>query len=602
MSLTADEIDRVCRLVDEIAGIQWDKSKAYLIESRLPSLLADFGCASFGDLVTQVREGKNPALRTAFIDAITTRETLFFRDEGPFDALKHKALPEIIDAKQGTPFAKRIRIWSAACSSGQEPYSIGIVLCDLFDDIESWDVEILATDLSPAALESASKGLYSDFEMSRGVPHTIRNRFFEKQPTGWRICEKVRRLVRFEPRNLLEPFQSMGPFDAVFCRNVAIYFDEKTRRDLFERLAGVLSTHGALFVGSSENLSSYGERWKPLHHCRGVFYLPNRASVGPVATREGLGTAGVPTASRVPSRRPLAAGTDPTLTPRELSRTVTPNAARHVATAAVATVASATSATRVGTSVLAGAGARTPAANKAARPIASGTASPTAATRQPGSPNGSAIRPATSAARPGSLGTPVGAGVAAPRAVSSTASPANAVSRTTATATAQRVAATPRAATAVSATAQRATASKTPSPAPRAATAVPPTAVAKSVATTVARSTTTGSTTGAVRPGAPAARPATPQTSAAGPSRTAAAAVTVRPLVSATTGPTKAVVSTTSTGRTTLNGAARAAAPTSALASTPTAPTPASSRSSTVAKPTVVGTARSLATSATARK
>uniref|UniRef100_A0A7C2JZX6 protein-glutamate O-methyltransferase n=1 Tax=Schlesneria paludicola TaxID=360056 RepID=A0A7C2JZX6_9PLAN len=294
MKLTEDDISRVCRLVDELSGIQWDASKTYLIETRLPGLLREHQCATLAELVAKVRSGTDPRVRAAFIDAITTRETLFFRDESPFEALKHKALPEIIDAKAGTPFARRLRLWSAACSSGQEPYSLGIVLRELIDDLDDWDVQILATDISPAALAAASKGVYSDFEVSRGLSPHLRDRYFTKVPGGWKISDEIRALVCFDNRNLLKPFGTLGSFDVIFCRNVAIYFDAPVKRDLFERLAGVLAPHGTLFVGSSENLSTFGERWKPQYHCRGVFYQPNRrppATPNPAATaRPALST------------------------------------------------------------------------------------------------------------------------------------------------------------------------------------------------------------------------------------------------------------------------------------------------------------------------
>lgn len=310
MKLTEDEISRVCRLVDELAGIQWDAGKAYLIESRLPSLLRDHKCTDLTDLVSKVRTNLNPQIRADFVDAITTRETLFFRDESPFEALRHKALPEIIDAKSKSTWARRLRFWSAACSSGQEPYSLGIVLRELIDDIDDWDVQILATDLSKAALASASKGVYSDFEMSRGIDPRRRDKFFRKVEGGWKICDEVRSMVSFSERNLLQPFTNIGPFDVIFCRNVAIYFDVPVKKDLFERLAGVLTQNGALFVGSSESLSAFGERWKPLHHCRGIFYQPNRENLGPVASIAATSPMMRPTMP-APAGKPLTTPTPP---------------------------------------------------------------------------------------------------------------------------------------------------------------------------------------------------------------------------------------------------------------------------------------------------
>jgi chemotaxis protein methyltransferase CheR len=307
MKLSPDDISRLCLLVDEVSGIQWDASKTYLIETRLIPLLTTFNITSFGDLIARVRANLDPKLRTAFVDAITTRETLFFRDDSPFQALEHKALPEIIDTKAATPFSRRLRFWSAACSSGQEPYSLAILLREMIDDIDRWDVQILATDLAPAALASASAGVYSDFEVSRGVTPAIRDKYFRKTPDGWQVNDSVKKLVKFERRNLLEPFGAMGPFDVLFCRNVAIYFDLETRKDLFERLSRTLAPHGALFVGSSENLASYGERWKPQFHCRATYYQPNKLASVPVPPK--------------PATPPTATTTKPFAAPKPLLAT-----------------------------------------------------------------------------------------------------------------------------------------------------------------------------------------------------------------------------------------------------------------------------------------
>ncbi len=318
MKLTPEDITRVCKLVDELAGIQWDASKAYLIESRLASLLKDHQCADLAALVAKVRANTDPRVRPAFIDAITTRETLFFRDESPFDALKHKAVPEIIDAKSKTPYAKRLRFWSAACSSGQEPYSIGITLTELLDDIDDWDIQILATDISPSALEVASKGVYSEFEMSRGVSTAIRDKYFRKVPEGWKICDEIRSLVSFQTRNLLQPLTALGMFDVIFCRNVAIYFDAPVKKELFERLAGCLPANGVLFVGSSENLSCFGERWKPLYHCRGVYYQPNqKANPTPTAAASSPKAATISASAQLPTKPSIASAVPQPMTARK---------------------------------------------------------------------------------------------------------------------------------------------------------------------------------------------------------------------------------------------------------------------------------------------
>ncbi|MEA1951281.1 MAG: CheR family methyltransferase, partial [Planctomycetota bacterium] len=154
MQVTPEEIPAVARLVDELCGVVLDESKGYLIDSRLGSVAEEAGCANFGEFCQKARASRT--LQNQIIDAITTQETLFFRDNSPFEALKHKAAPELIDAKAATPFPKRIRIWSAACSTGQEPYSIAMTLCELLPDALSWDINILATDISDTAVAQAS--------------------------------------------------------------------------------------------------------------------------------------------------------------------------------------------------------------------------------------------------------------------------------------------------------------------------------------------------------------------------------------------------------------------------------------------------------------
>lgn len=275
MSLTPQQVQAICRLTNKVTGIQWDSTKDYLIESRIVSRLADFGCKTLDDLIKKVEAG-DPAAKNAFVDAVTTRETLFFRDESPYSALENKAIPEIIDAKSNSYYPKRLRLWSAAASTGQEAYSLAITLMEMLPDIARWDVQIMATDISDAALATASRGIYSDFEVGRGLRPDLRDRYFQKVGIGWQVKDEVRSYVTFQKRNLLEPFDGLGPFDVIFCRYVAIYFDLPVRRELFERLSRALTSDGALFVGASENLSDFGPRWAPQFHCRAVFYQPNR--------------------------------------------------------------------------------------------------------------------------------------------------------------------------------------------------------------------------------------------------------------------------------------------------------------------------------------
>ncbi len=274
MHVTPEEIPAVARLVNDLCGVVLDETKGYLIDSRLGSVAQEAGCTSFGELCRKARG--NRTLELKIVDAITTQETLFFRDNSPFEALKHKSIPETIDAKAGTPFPRRLRIWSAASSTGQEPYSIAMTLCELLPDVHSWDINILATDISDSAIMQASLGRYARHEVQRGMTPQMLSKYFQEEPDGWRVKEELRAMIRFDGRNLLKPLSGLGPFDIIFCRNVAIYFDTDVKRDLFNRLADRLTPGGYLFVGSSESLNNLDPRFVPQHHCRCVFYQPNK--------------------------------------------------------------------------------------------------------------------------------------------------------------------------------------------------------------------------------------------------------------------------------------------------------------------------------------
>lgn len=278
MSLASEDVGLVCGLIEDLCGIALDESKTYLIECRLGQILRREALGTYAELARRALESSGSRLASEIVDAITTHETLFFRDQSPFEALRHKVLPELIDARSAGGRVPRIRIWSAACSTGQEPYSIAIALCRLIPDIENWHVSILATDISDACVEKAAAGVFAEHEITRGLDPAIRGAYFTPSEGGWKINEKARRLVSFQERNLVEPFGDLGTFDVIFCRNVAIYFGEQTRRNLFERLADSLATDGALFVGSTESLVHLGQRFAPLHHCRAVYYEPNRTA------------------------------------------------------------------------------------------------------------------------------------------------------------------------------------------------------------------------------------------------------------------------------------------------------------------------------------
>jgi chemotaxis protein methyltransferase CheR len=282
LELSNEDIDAVCRLVNDLCGIYWDESKSYLIGPRLSSLAKETNCETYSELVRKIRAGLTPQVEEKFVDAVTTNETLWFRDNSPFEALRYKILPELIDDKSGGLFPKRLRIWSAACSTGQEPYSIAIALQETIPCIHEWDIQIAGTDISPSAVEHASRGVYSGMEISRGMDPLKLRRYFTQQGDAWKIRDEIRALCSFMRRNLHQPFADLGTFDIIFCRNVAIYFTEEDRRVLFERAAKSLAPNGWIIVGSSESLSSLGHNWRPQQHCRSNCYRPNMT---PAATQ-----------------------------------------------------------------------------------------------------------------------------------------------------------------------------------------------------------------------------------------------------------------------------------------------------------------------------
>jgi len=239
-------------------GIVIEDSKRYLVESRLARLIADERLSGLDGVVKKMTGPGGNAFKARVIDMMTTNETLWFRDSYPFRALESVIFPELDAAR------RRLRVWSAACSSGQEPYSIamaarryqgrqGRVGCD---------PNILATDISDAMLEKARRGIYDEFSISRGLGPELRDAFFERQPEGWQIADSIRRSVNFRKHNLLEPFSALGRFDVIFLRNVLIYFSQEVRNDILRRLVRQLAPGGFLVLGASESLGAVSDQFE----------------------------------------------------------------------------------------------------------------------------------------------------------------------------------------------------------------------------------------------------------------------------------------------------------------------------------------------------
>lgn len=234
------------------SGIELDESKGYLLEARLQRIVQEQGCQSYLCLVEKARRDPSGKLRQVLVDAISTNETSFFREPQQFALLAHKLLPKHFEKRN----PQRCRIWSAAAATGQEIYSVGIVLKEMLGSLERYRIQLLGTDISSAALDRASRGLYSPLEVSRGLSPERLKRYFLPKGNAWGINDEIRSLATFHRLNLLEPAPGIGMFDIVFCRNVSIYFSNANRTKLFSNLAAHLERGGVLIVSMTESLGA----------------------------------------------------------------------------------------------------------------------------------------------------------------------------------------------------------------------------------------------------------------------------------------------------------------------------------------------------------
>lgn len=277
------EIDPVefrlwARYIHDISGISLGESKSYLIETRLGPLLQQFGCKTFSDLYHKSRQDQSRNIEKHVIDQISTNETQFFRDSAPFDMLKYKILPDLMDARMknrspGPPVS--LKVWSAGCSTGQEVYSIAMALHEILSDINACSIMILGTDISGAAITRASRGVYNAFELERGLDSARVNRYFVPEGRDWKIRDEIRGLTTFRKMNFMQPFIGLGRFDIVFCRNVAIYFEPTDRKKLFQNIGQALLPGGYLIIGATESLSGIAPQFEPRRYLRSVFYQLN---------------------------------------------------------------------------------------------------------------------------------------------------------------------------------------------------------------------------------------------------------------------------------------------------------------------------------------
>lgn len=260
--------------IKNICGNHIDSSKAYLIENRLFPLMLETKSVSWLDLYSKVKADITGTLKRKVINAITTNETSFFRDSSPFELLQHKILPDLFDTCRKKHQNKEIplRIWSAACSTGQELYSTAIIISELLEGIRQFDVRLLGTDISDKVIAKASYARYNQMEIERGMPQARLDKFFTKDGNLWKIRDEIRAMATFKLLNLLEPFYFPYKFDLIFCRNVAIYFSEEDKKKLYNRLADMLAKDGYLIIGSTESIGGLCPKLKSFRYIRSVYY------------------------------------------------------------------------------------------------------------------------------------------------------------------------------------------------------------------------------------------------------------------------------------------------------------------------------------------
>ena len=266
--MTGDDFDLICRLLKDRSGLVLTRDKAYLLESRLLPVARKRNMKSLDELIATLRGRPEGELVRDVVEAMTTNESFFFRDVKPFDQFKGYVLPQLLKTRAAR---KSFRIWSAACSSGQEPYSIALILAEEKARLQGWTIEIVATDLSTEILEKAQAGVYSQFEVQRGLPIQLLVKYFKQQGERWQIDPAIRAMVKFRCLNLLDDFTPMGHFDVIFCRNVLIYFDQPTKTLVLERIARMLASDAYLYLGGAETVIGLTEKFQSLPEQRGIY-------------------------------------------------------------------------------------------------------------------------------------------------------------------------------------------------------------------------------------------------------------------------------------------------------------------------------------------
>ncbi|MDD9901825.1 MAG: protein-glutamate O-methyltransferase CheR [Alphaproteobacteria bacterium] len=255
-------------LLKRESGLSITREKTYLLESRLLPLATRLGLEGLNGIIKELKYARDSLLQKSVVEAMTTNETSFFRDNTPFQRMKEGVIPAFLKARAAQ---KRLRIWSAACSSGQEPYSLAMMFKEYGTALDGWRVEIVATDLSEDILAQAKQGVYTQFEVQRGLPIQMLVKYFAQEGDKWRVKPDIRNMIRFQPLNLLGSYGAMGAFDIVFCRNVLIYFDVQTKARVLKSIKNVMQRDGVLFLGGAETVIGVSSDFKAVPALKGIY-------------------------------------------------------------------------------------------------------------------------------------------------------------------------------------------------------------------------------------------------------------------------------------------------------------------------------------------
>lgn len=266
--MRTEDFKLLSTILKERSGLVLSEDKVYLLESRLTPIARKKGMETLDDLINEIRLRRKEDLLREITDAMTTNESFFFRDNTPFDLFREHVMPGLLKSRASS---KRIRIWCAAASTGQEPYSLAIILKEMEAQLNGWKIEILGTDLTQQVLDKATAGIYSQFEVQRGLPIKLLMKYFTQAGEMWQISESIREMVSYRPYNLLNGYSALGQFDVIFCRNVLIYFHQETKGDILDRLRRQMPEDGTLFLGAAETVLGLSEKFKPVPGKRGMY-------------------------------------------------------------------------------------------------------------------------------------------------------------------------------------------------------------------------------------------------------------------------------------------------------------------------------------------